>query len=336
MASMPDRSVCLTLLADPTASRADAKVVGFGGVAYSGGVVPNHGWNGDMAIDLASLSLPSGDVPVLRNHDPNQIVGRARLLNDGSQLTITEGRFSDVTDVGREVAALMGEGHPWALSIGINGTLKSCDKKKPIEMNGRSMAVDAAFRNSRVLELSFVPSGADPNAYAAQLSSRHGIQPPDNGDNMNEQEQAKARIAELEAQIVTLTTERDGARTELAAAQTNLAAQATAARNARLTALFGAEPNLTDAQLDVYRSMTDDQFAAVEALAATAAVSGDLFRQTATKGRDADGGGAPAEFTAPIGYSVDSERVQLHSKALQYQIDHPGTNYLTAVNAVAA
>jgi hypothetical protein len=334
---MPDRAIYLTLLADPTATRAEERVTGFGGVAYSGGVVPNHRWVGDMAIDLASLTMPPGNIPVLRNHDPDQIVGRARLSNDGTQIQITEGHFSAVTEIGREVSALMGEGHPWRLSVGINGSLETVDRDKPVELNGRRMTVDAVFRKARLLELSFVPSGADPNAYAARLSSRHGIEPPPSGDNTMDLDQALARIAELEAQTVTLTAERDSARTELAAAQATITATAIARRNERIAALFGAEPNLAEAQLAAYRGMTDDQFAAVEALVASAhaAGNGELFRQQATNGRNADGG-APGTFTAPAGYSVDSERVQLHVKALKYQADHHGTDYLTAVNAVAA
>jgi hypothetical protein len=334
---MPDRAICLTLLAEPTAPVAQGAAAGFRGMAYAGGVVPNHGWAGDMAIDLASLSLPPGDVPVLRNHDPDQIVGRARLSNDGTQLQVVDGRFSGVTDVARETSALMAEGHPWKLSVGINASMTSVDRAKPVMLNGRNLTVDSIYRNARVLELSFVPSGADPSAYAAQLSSRHGIQSPQAGEHMDPNP-LQARVTELEAQVVTLTAERDTARTALTAAETSLATAATARRAERMTALFGADATLTDEQRAAYQGMTDAQFAAVEASlsAAVASRGGAAFHQQAPAGRDhQSAAGAAAAYVPPIGWNVDTERAQLHAKALKYQSEHAGTDYLTAVSAVA-
>jgi hypothetical protein len=136
----------------------------FSGVAYSGGPVPNYGWHGDMAIDLASMTLPQGEVAVLLNHDPNQVVGRARVMNDGRQLTIHDGRLSSVTEEGRKVAGLLDEGQPWALSIGVNGRMEAADRAKPAPINGRTLAVDTVMRSARLLEVSFVPAGADPDA----------------------------------------------------------------------------------------------------------------------------------------------------------------------------
>lgn len=200
---MPDRAVCLTLFAEPITSGPEGTVAGFRGTAYSGGVVPNHGWAGDMAIDLSSLSLPETDVPVLRNHGPNQIVDRARLSNDGSQLQVVDGRFSGVTEVGRETSALMAEGPPWKLSLGLNANTQSADCSKPVTLNGRKLVVDAIYRNAGA-RIVLRALGADPNAYAAQLSSRHGIQLPTSGaDDMNEIETARARIPELEASVAT-------------------------------------------------------------------------------------------------------------------------------------
>jgi hypothetical protein len=138
---------------------------------------------------------------------------------------------------------------------------------------------------------------------------------------------ARDRITELEAQVAALTSERDAARTELAAASA-------ARRNERITALFGATPTLTEAQLAAFRSMSDEQFAAFEATRPQAADPA-LFQQSATSGRNQEGGGAPATFAAPTGFGVEPERAQLHAKAIQYQAEHAGTDYLTAVRAVS-
>lgn len=335
---MADRTLCLALFAEAQADVVDARARGFSGVAYSGGVVPNYGWAGDMAIDLASMTAPT-EVAILRNHDPNQIVGRARVACDGTQLLLTDGVFSEVTAAGREVAGLMAEGQPWALSVGLNGRVQFFEPKRKVSCNGRDIEVDCMLERTRLLEVSFVPAGADPNAYAAQMSARMGLTPPVSGDSaMPEVNPLQARVTELEAQVATLTEqlttvtgERDGARTELAAA-------ATTRRTDQVVALFGADAELTDVQRAAYLAMTDEQFAVVEAaLRAARGTQADpaLFSQQAAHGRNHEGTPATSSFKAPAGWDVDPERAQLHAKALQYQTAHPGTDYLAAISAVS-
>jgi hypothetical protein len=145
---------------------ADVSSATFGGLAYSGGVVPNFGFAGDLAIDLATLSAPAR-VPVLLNHDPNQIVGHASVSNDRVTLQMQDGRFSNSTEAARIVSGTRAEGQPWALSVGINGRYEAADRAKWTELNGRTLNVDTIMRNARLLEVSFVPSGADPDARAA-------------------------------------------------------------------------------------------------------------------------------------------------------------------------
>lgn len=330
MCVMVDRNRCFALFATPDATVVDGRAKGFRGVAYSGGVVPNYGWAGDMAINLATLQAPV-EVAILRNHDPNQIVGRAKVSCDGNSLTLEDGTFSEVTAAGKEVAGLMAEGQPWALSVGVNAKAQFFEPKRRVECNGQQIDVDCLLENARLLEVSFVPAGADPNAYAAQMSARMGLQSPNQEDHdMNELEQARARIAELEAQVATLTTARD-------AAQTALAAIATQARTDAITALFGADTLPAEPQMAAYLAMTAEQWGAVEMAVKAARPAPDsvLFRQQATAGRNEDTNTPTAEFAAPAGWSVDPERAQLHAQALQYQKAHPGTDYLAAVQAVA-
>lgn len=47
-----------------------------------------------------------------------------------------------------------------------------------------------------------------------------------------------------------------------------------------------------------------------------------------------NGTAAPANFAAPEGTQVDAGRMELHSKALAYQQQHPNADYITAVKAV--
>lgn len=136
----------------------------FSGIAYSGGVVPNFGFAGDMAIDLATLQPIPGRVPVLRNHNPSRVAGHATLVNLRTQLALRDGSFSQITADGRELAALISEGCPLQLSVGITGRAERADPKKPQLVNGRQLRVQTILRACRVLEVSLVPAGADPHA----------------------------------------------------------------------------------------------------------------------------------------------------------------------------
>lgn len=57
------------------------------------------------------------------------------------------------------------------------------------------------------------------------------------------------------------------------------------------------------------------------------------FREIAGAERDEAG---TASFAAPPGYHVDSERLEIHAKAIAWQKAHPNTDYLAAVAAVTA
>ena len=59
------------------------------------------------------------------------------------------------------------------------------------------------------------------------------------------------------------------------------------------------------------------------------------FSEVATHAAAGDTGGTTVEFAAPAGHAVDGEQLARHRKALTYQIDHPGTDYVTAVKAVS-
>ena len=142
----------------------------FAGTAYSGGVIPSYGWFGDVAIDLATMKVPTKPVFALLNHDIDQRAGRCAVLNVGHQIEVS-GAFSQVTAAGRQVAAEFAEGAPWEFSVGINAEFESFKKPTEVQVNGQTLKVNGVFRNASVREVSFVPAGADPNTKAIAFES---------------------------------------------------------------------------------------------------------------------------------------------------------------------
>lgn len=59
------------------------------------------------------------------------------------------------------------------------------------------------------------------------------------------------------------------------------------------------------------------------------------FNEVATHAAAANAADSTVEFAAPAGHAVDGEQLARHRKALAYQAEHPGTDYITAVKAVS-
>jgi hypothetical protein len=106
----------VTLAADTALGK-----VRFTGIAYSGGVIPSYGYMGDVAIDLSTLQNPDAqNLPVLIDHNAaiDSIAGKGNLTRVGNALHIT-GELTAATEAGRQISALMAEGYPLQMSVGM-------------------------------------------------------------------------------------------------------------------------------------------------------------------------------------------------------------------------
>lgn len=250
---------------------------GFSGIAYSGGVVPNYGWYGDTAIDLASVTFPER-IFALVNHDDEERAGHCRVWLEGDAIRVA-GNFSKATEAGRSVAAEFAEGAPWKLSVGFNANVEINDPPRSIDINGRSLMVNAIFRNARILEVSFVPSDADPNTSVSAFSASPTIkQEPSMSDDL------KAQVENLTAQLAAANARADTAESALADSRKT-------ARLSAVKALFSAlDREYDDAKAAPYLEMSDAIFAAVSAdlQAAKPARDESLFQQSAKSGKAPD------------------------------------------------
>lgn len=170
----------------------------FSGIAYSGGIVPDYGPFGDIAIDLGTLKLPSKRLFALINHDPNQRAGTLELSMDGDAIRV-DGEFMDTTD-GLKVASEFKQGAPWEFSVRVHGKKRKADRSTPILLNGREMNVDMIISDASVREVSFVPAGADPNTTAIAFSLEDSMSEPTESTSEVE---VKPEAATPESEVVT-------------------------------------------------------------------------------------------------------------------------------------
>jgi hypothetical protein len=143
----------------------------FGGVAYSGDMVPAYGPFGDIAIDLASAKLPKKRLFGLVNHDPDQRAGSLSLGFVDNQV-IVDGQFLD-TPTGHLIASEFKQSAPWEFSVKAVGKAEKTDRSIEQIVNGKPMHLDFIIRNASFREVSFVPAGADHNTQAVAFSENY-------------------------------------------------------------------------------------------------------------------------------------------------------------------
>lgn len=236
--------------------------VRFTGIAYSGGVIPSYGWLGDVAIDLASLQNPNAqNIPVLIDHSAEieNIAGKGNLSCVGNALHIT-GELTAATKAGKQIAALLGEGYPLQLSVGMQANLReTTEATRSQQLNGQNLNVKAVFEQCRILEVSFVPTGADPHTSASQFAAR-ALDPV--SQTVTLKGVSMTRTAEDQALIDGLQSQITAGAEQIAALQAAIEAAATTQRTAELSALFTELGRDLPSDTTAYMAMKPESFAA--------------------------------------------------------------------------
>ena len=244
------------------------------GVAYAGGVLSYYGDN--IAIDLDSLKFDGKQIPLLRSHDRDRVVGYGHLMREGNAL-IVEGEMLS-NDHASEITSAADEGLEWQMSVHIESR-RTLTRNAGDVVNGQAITVDdvTVLADGVIREVSFTPTGVDADTSARILSlSLKSNQEPE----MNK---------ELEQQVATLSAERASLAAENETLKQQLAEQATAAKLAQLSTL-GVEGERA-AKL---AKADDDTFAAlVEQIQLSA-------KQSAVLSASYEGGAAPETRPNPL------------------------------------
>jgi hypothetical protein len=275
----------------PTVTERDAAGLPkrFSGVAYTGGVIPNYGWNGDAIIDMATLVMPEAEIFALIDHDPTKRAGRLTAEVSGGQVIVNGSFFTN--EAGNEVAKLFAEGAPWQMSLGVMSERQSFETKTPVSINGGNHSVNTIFKNTTLREVSFVPVGADPKTAVAAFSAANSTAQGEPGGKPTED--SKMELDELKAKVAELSTALDVEKTARAAAESKLATFAAIKRDeglSQMSAKMGRA--LSEQETVTFKAMDDGAFAIVLSAipAKTNGLPAGLGAEQATSGNT-----APAE-----------------------------------------
>jgi hypothetical protein len=149
----------------------------FQATAYTGSAMRLDGYAAPVVIDLAGMKVPAQKFPMLRQHDPERIVGYADAAEISPKRLKLSGQLTGVTPAGQEALALADQGFPWQLSVGADvGTMEFVPKDQMAKCNGMNFDGPCyVARATSLRECSLVPMGADPGT-SANIGSAADLQ----------------------------------------------------------------------------------------------------------------------------------------------------------------
>lgn len=150
------------------AAEGENKLRRFSMTAYTGAAM-NVGFGAPVVVDIQGVSTARQDIPILKGHDHDQIVGHTAEVTTSPQRIRAAGLVSGVGDAAGEVVALAGNGFPWQASIGGDVLAREyVDKGEKVTVNGRSFSGPLiVVRKFQLNEISFVSLGADGSTSAS-------------------------------------------------------------------------------------------------------------------------------------------------------------------------
>jgi len=175
----------------------------FDAAAYTGASMRISGWRHPVILDLNGIKAAGDQVPVLRGHNDDRVVGHTTNIEVNAQTGVrVKGVISGVGADAKEVVANAKNGFRWQISNGSNpvpGTVEHLPAGKTAIVNGRAITgPHSIVRQSIISEVSFLPRGAD-NKTSAAIAAQF------QGDSAMSFEQWLAS-KKIEASAVTDTT----------------------------------------------------------------------------------------------------------------------------------
>ncbi len=140
----------------------------FSMTAYTGGAMQLGGWRYPVVVDLAGLRISKKSRPILKDHNPGQIVGHTDQITVAEQSLEVTGVISGTGATAQEIIATSENGFPWQASIGaVAEKVVFITDGKTAAANGREFTGPMYIARKSVLgEVSFVALGADDDTYA--------------------------------------------------------------------------------------------------------------------------------------------------------------------------
>ncbi|QDU50866.1 phage major capsid protein [Gimesia panareensis] len=173
--------------------------------AYTGGLMRLAGFRLPVVVDLTGLHVPRQNQPILKDHDPEQIVGHSTQIEKINGELHVAGLVSGSGPAAEEVRTTGKNGFPWQASIGASvKRLESVPEGKTVTVNGQAFTGPILVaRESELREVSFCAMGADSNT-SAHVEGQFTMPQSQAETQTNKQtlEEIKAQAAEAEGKRI--------------------------------------------------------------------------------------------------------------------------------------
>lgn len=153
-----DGEQCTVQFAEST----DSKIAGtFTIVGYSGGIIKDHWYWGNVAFDLGGIKFAKTRIPVLEEHSSGNRIGFTT-KQEVSEVVSFEGKFLNNSKA-QELANDMRDGFPMQASLFIPpSVIEKISEGASVEVNGRTLkGPGTVFRKSTIKEVSMATFGFD-------------------------------------------------------------------------------------------------------------------------------------------------------------------------------
>jgi hypothetical protein len=139
------------------------KVRSFSMTAYTGGAMRLSGFYYPVVVDLTGVKVNGQKRPILYAHDSARIVGHSETIEVTAQRIKVSGKISGIGEDAQLVVATADNEFPWQASIGANAQrIEFVERGTTVKVNGKNFSGPGyVARESTLLEVSFVPLGAD-------------------------------------------------------------------------------------------------------------------------------------------------------------------------------
>jgi hypothetical protein len=159
----PSKLMMASIAVSLVAAAGEGKRPTFTMNAYNGGTMMLAGWWDPVVVDLAGVKKMNANIPALRQHDFNRVVGHCENVDISPVGINAAGVISGTGPDADEVAGAARNGFPWQASIGASpDRIEYLEAGSKATVNGKEITGPATIvRECTLYEISFVPVGAD-------------------------------------------------------------------------------------------------------------------------------------------------------------------------------
>lgn len=197
---------------DLVASANGDKIPTFAMTAYTGGTLQVASFFRPVVVDLGGMKVKT-PLPILRNHDADQIIGHAENVEVTQKNVKLKGTISGAGQAAREVVESGKKGFPWKASIGAKVTaVEFVREGETVTVNGQNFIGPLNVARKTILaEVSFVPIAADDETHTT-ISAIHRKGVAKMPDTPNNQNQNQNQITANNTAVVTLDPQEEANR----------------------------------------------------------------------------------------------------------------------------